>query len=580
MKTRFFHKALVALAVLAAGLTSCDSDVFNINADPFKDQTYKNDLTAPIAVYIDQQPELSEYAEALRYSGTYNALNQSTAGVSFTALVPDNDAMQEFYARRGVKSLRDLSPEYVKAFVLYHTVADSIPTEQFVTKTSLTNLAGEVMSLSIDAQTAGEATVDSEGRIVKMGVSAYNGKIYVMSKAVTPLVETVYDRVAEASTGTSTVMQKAIEVSGWKKDLSTVADTIVENGKKTVVKRYYTLLNVTDETFAKAGIRSVDDLKSKLGANDTRKVGVDSLLREYVSYHILNNSYRVADFEGEPGSFTTTLLGSTAKNMAMTLDFDGTAMTVGTKFVFNKAGESAAFDELGVDFRAKNGVIHNLTAWLPVWEPAQTEVVWDLAAYPEIKGMVDAEIYQPAEAVSKETNVRISRAACFTYEAGDAGSSNNAYGDIDYVTSKEYKMRNEKNEVVTSTALNNDRVVFNLGYMGWVQMKTPTIVKGKYRVEVTIGYLNTHSFMRTQSDGNGGLLKVTLDDRDDSMVFASPYTQVTGSYAGMYTSTLYDEIEFEETSNHDFKMVIMDPAASSNKNFSVQIDYIRFIPIK
>lgn len=580
MKTKFFHKALLAVIALGAGLTACDSDVFNINADPFKNQTYKNDLTAPISVYIANQPDFSEYAEALRYSGTYNALNQCTAGVSFTALVPNNEAMQAFYASRGVKSLKELSPEYVRAFVLYHTVADSIPADKFVTKTALTNLGGEVMSLSIDAAQAGQATVDGEGRIVEMGIGAYNGKIYVMSHAVTPLVETVFDRVGETAHGASTVMRAAIEATGWAEPLSTVADTVVESGKRIVLKRYYTLLNVTDETFGKAGIRSVADLKARLSQADPRNVGADSLLREYVSYHILANSYRIADLSGADGEFAVKLLGSAAKNMAMTLDFDGTASSLTSRFTFNKAGESASFVEGATDIRAKNGVLHNLSSWLPVWEPSQTEVVWDLGAFPEVKGMVDAELYQPAEAVSKETNINISKAGCFKYEAGEAGTSNNSYGPIDYVTSKEYKMRDASGAVVTSTALNNDRVVFNLGYMGWVQMKTPTIVKGKYRVEVTIGYLNTHSFMRTQTDGNGGLLKVTVDDRDDASIFASPYTQVTGSYAGMYTSTLYDEIEFDSTSNHDFKIVVMDPAASSNKNFSVQIDYIRFIPIK
>ena len=109
MKTTFFSKALVALTVIAATLTSCDKDVF----DPSDHDggAYKSALYSPIAEYIDTQDDFSEYAKALRYSGTFNALNQSTSGVSFTALVPTNEAMQDFYERRGVNQLEDLTPD-------------------------------------------------------------------------------------------------------------------------------------------------------------------------------------------------------------------------------------------------------------------------------------------------------------------------------------------------------------------------------------------------------------------------------------------------------------------------------------
>ena len=48
---------------------------------------------------------------------------------------------------------------------------------------------------------------------------------------------------------------------------------------------------------------------------------------------------------------------------------------------------------------------------------------------------------------------------------------------------------------------------------------------------------------------------------------------------GIVEQYLYDEIEFEETASHKFKFVIMDPAAGNNKNFYLQFDCIRFIPI-
>lgn len=573
MKEIKSFKALAAGAVIALALSACDSDVFDINSDPFKDQTYKNVLNSPISEYIEGEETLSEYAKALRYSETYNALNQSTTGVSFTAFVPNNEAMHDFYQRRGVGALEDLSKDYVRAFVLYHTLPDSITTEKFVTTKSVTNLTDDNISISIDPVNAGQATLNSEGQVVEMGISAYNGKVYVLSKAMTPLVETVFDRIVEA--GDSKIMVEAIRATGWDKELMTLADTLVEDGIKTVTKRYYTVLNVTDETFGKAAIGSLDALKDKLLADDDRGLTVDSLLNEYVSYHILNSMYTTSDFASS-GSSDTRIVNTMAKNQVFSVKTD-TLAAEADRYLINGAAESAGFVPVSSNVLSKNGYVHQLSAWLPVWEPEQAVVVWDLADNSEIKSLVlaDGKEYQPEEPVSKEENVRVATAGCFNYEVGEAGMGSKNYHDIDYVTSKAFKVSGE-----TLTANNNDRIVFNVGYMGTVQMTTPTIVKGKYKVELTIAYLIDHSFMRKLDGSNGGLMRMSFDDREDATVYVTPYTKVDSALPGYYTSTIYDEVDFTETAAHDFKFVVLDPSASSSNKFSLQFDCITFTPIE
>ena len=207
---------------------------------------------------------------------------------------------------------------------------------------------------------------------------------------------------------------------------------------------------------------------------------------------------------------------------------------------------------------------------MPVWEPEQAAVLWDLADYTEVKNLVDAEFYQPSEPTSSEQRFRIATATCFEYEMGEAGSKNRNYSDIDYVT-----CRNNLKD-----AHNHDRVVFNVGYMGKVSMRTPTIVRGKYKVELTLVFMTGNNFMRQQSDGNGGMLKMTFDDNDAHTIFTAPYTKVPSALPGVYTSTLYEEIEFPETASHRFSFVVLDPAASTNSNFSLQFDCIKFTPIE
>lgn len=579
MKTTFLSKALVALTVMAATLTSCDKDVF----DPSDHDggVYKSALYSPIAEYIDGEADFTEYAKALSYSGTFNALNQSTAGVSFTALVPTNEAMQEFYSRRGVNSLEELTPDYVRHFVLYHTVSDSIAIDKFVTMNEIINIEGEPMSVWIDPENAGQAVLGDEARITEMGLSASNGKIYVLSSVLTPLVETLVDRVTDQ--GNSSIMLQALEASGWKNELSTIADTIVDEGINQIRKRYYTLLNVTDETFSAAGIGSLDALRAKLVSLDTRGLTPDSLLREYVAYHIMQNSYRLADLAGGEGEVSSRLLGSNARNQIMSIDYDGTVSELESRFTFNAQGTSASFVRGACDIQGKNGYVHNLTSWLPVWEPLQTEVIWDLADYSDIKAAVTSYgmSYAPATPTDKDYKMDLGNIV-YTYEMGEGGKGSTSYSEgVSYVTPKSIRLPSSANpEIVSAEGYRNDFVVFNVGYMGSVSVKTPVLVKGKYRVELCYYYATGLNFVRTQGSGsNGGLICLSFDGRDDVKDYLNPYKQIPSSVTGFYHSTIFNEVTFDETTDHEFNMIVMDPAASTSSSFYLAFDYIRFVPI-
>ena len=567
MKIKNIFNKMLLLGALTMTFTACDKDVFDINADPFKDQTFISELYEPTSIEIENDGRFTEYTKALYYADMYNALNQY--GQKYTAFVPTDSAMVEFYKSRGVTSLEQLPASYVKEFIKCHTHnGDSLLPEKFIMKKSINNMCGDELSIEIDSVNPGQALLGGNARIIEMGKSASNGKIYVVTSTLTPLVETVYDRIAEA--GKSSIMIDALNATGWAKKLQTVEDTTKLDGITTITRRYYTLLNVSNEVFAKAGINSLPELKKALKENDEKGLTEDSLLMQYVGYHIIPNSYTISNMEPLPS--LSRLMDTSSHNTVITILTDTTATNMGDRNTLNAEGVSAKFDVENSDIKAKNGYVHHLTSWLPVWEPKQEVVIWDLANYSEIKSLVPTEDYQPLEAPSAEGRYRIATAtSVFTYEMGESGSSNNKYSDIDYVPSKVYSKVN---------AVNNDRVVFNVGYMGFVQMPTPTLVKGKYKVELTITYLPTHQFMKAQTGGsNGGLLKVSFDDEADKTVFVSPYTKVTGMLPGYYTSTIYEEVEFTETGSHNFKFVVLDPTASTNGNFSLQFDYIKFTPI-
>jgi uncharacterized surface protein with fasciclin (FAS1) repeats len=566
MKKLNLLKHILLMSVLIYMLCGCDADVFNITTDPFRNSNYTNDSNSPISTYLASKPDFSEYVKLLNYSDMFNALNQSTSGVSFTVFAPTNEAMKDFYKRCGVDSLTQLSEDYAKAFVLYHTVEDSILPDAFVLKSYIKNLSSDKLNITIDTLKTGEAWLNNQGHVVQMGLSAYNGKIYVLSKAMTPLVETIYDRLTKAKN--SKIMRQAVDATGWKKQLSAILDTTVNKQREqTVIKKSFTFLNVTDDVFSENNINSLNDLKKKLKDRDSRGLSEDSLLREYVSYHILDNAYTIRDFCRMTESNNTRIWNTSANNQVFSITYDSLALNEGDKCIINLAGNKARFITVNSDLLAKNGYVHELDSWLPVYEPSQARIIWDLADYPDIKNLVSSEYYQPSSPTSSEYSCQISSASCFNYEMGGSGTNNHSYGDIDYVTCKSN----------LSKANNYDRVVFNVGYMGSVEMKTPTIIKGKYKVELTIVYLTDHDFMRQQTDSNGGLLKISFDNMT---TYTAPYTKVTSASPGVYTSTVFNQIEFNKTASHTFKFVVLDPAASTNSHFSLQIDCITFIPVK
>lgn len=543
-----------SLLIVSIIVWSCEDDKEGSMYQIFEDN--------PAAAYLSEQEEFSEWVSIMKYANLYNALNY--ASEDFTLFVPNNDAMQRFYASKGVEGIADLGVEYAKALVLQHTVEDSIQVDNFLRKTEVTSLADSKITISIDTVNAGGVLLNGNVRIYEMGVHTFNAILYYVSDVMTPLVETVYDRVALDSR--YSIMKDAIDVTGWNDILSTVTDTVSELGIVTVNRHYYTLLVPSNEAFAKSGISDLASLKQVLGADENVKDSTNALF-QYVAYHVLKGEYRYAELTSFLGTDTTRIWSTMAPNQVFTVTVDSATTEL---FHINLVADKATFVTSACDIAAKNGFLHEIDAYLPVWEPEQSTIVWDLGDYVEVKNMVASAgiTYQPAIA-DTEDKVNISKATCYVAELSASGTSNNSLSGITYITCKDGGRWDE--------CVFHDRVAFNVGHMGSVAMRTPTIIRGKYKVEVSMVYTSDMAFMRKMTDGNGGMMRMTIDG--GNMRNVSPYTTITKNAPDVYTATLYEEIIFDTTATHELKFVVLDPAASTNNKFSLQFDCITFIPI-
>ena len=586
--------------LLGLPLTSCDEGLWE-----FKDENKGSYMPAenePISTTLENMEMFSEWIHVLEYSDTYSALNQGTQGVKYTVMAPSDEAVQRFYESVGVSSIEDLGMEYAKALVKTHIYqGDSVKfSDKFgvnVLALFYTNAYGTTWSVELDSINPGYV-LNSNIHLEKEYIKAANGFIYLSDGLIEPLVETLYDRVAQNPD--YSIMRDALHLSGYADSLDVVADTIIELGQERILHRNYTFLTVSNANFAKNGINSIDDLKNALALRaEDATVTPDSLVKQYVEYHLLNSRYTQPQLCDSISSDSVKIWGTSASNQIFTLTRHIKEInSIGYNIVVNK-GDTSYVEVLDTVYQycfnepdapvyfvnssrnqlytalAQNGYLHEIDGWLPIYEPKQSTVVWDLADNAKVRALAGQH---PDAPVSSESKISISN--CFLQsEMGPEGSANNSYSAISYVTCKS----NLKN------CVNYDRVVFNLGYQGYVKMETPTIVKGKYKVTLSMAYLTELAFIRTCNGCKGGTIKISIDEEDPNnpevkdtryTKLVSPYTTITKSLAGVYECTLYDEVEFDITSKHVFKIVVMDPAASTNSKFSLHFDAITFTPIE
>lgn len=568
----------IYLLLLVAFFSACN--------DPYEDSTYQVYDMNPISSYLEtRSDEFSEWITVLKYADLFNAVNQASS--YFTVLVPTNEAVRSFYLKKNVSSIQELGKDYARSLAEYHIVNDSINLNTFVQggKLEAKTLSDDYLSVSFDesSETGGfnSIYVNKEAHVKELAIQVSNGYVYVLNDVMSPLVENLYERISENSDKYS-IFIEALNQTSWKDSLSIIYDEIRQEDNTVIQqKRNYTLLAVSDDTYRSEGVTSVADLAVKTGAVGTDYKDETNELFRYVAYHVIGGSYSVFDFNNFSGG-TTTKLWTTKADAVLEASLQS-----GNKLYFNYEGEidgqsvKAMFVEDGSDVQAKNGILHEIDSWLPLWESEIPVLVeWDFADYEEVAAWVNGgygdpdQKYQTVDEGEHQSDV--SSLACYTIDAKSSATStdgsNSGYYPVGYAT--------PKTGSAWTNCKNKDHIYLNLGYNGSIIMKTPILIAGKYKVILKVTYATSMNFMRTMTSGsNGGKIRFTFDGDSETTTEIPIYASITANTLGLYDTVIYDEIEFSKTGTHSMKMVIADPAATSNSKFRIQLDYMTFEPI-
>jgi len=616
MKKHIIQFLIVNLSLFIA-LTSCN--------DPFEGENFVEPTTiisemSCVAYLEDYDATHSaqdgdytfyHFIDLLKYTNYYNALRSSKTSV--TVFVPCDAAIEAFLADRGVSSMQELGETYCNNFVQAHIVtekmnkeritaySDSVPKRGMADDPALHQfdvpnlLSGYLRATKGYEQTDVDDVYRAETKIdtahiyindqawcqLDFFVETSNANLMIINSCIRPLCETMIEKLEEQ--GEYSIFAAAARRSGYDKIADVFADTVYSmGGGYTVTYPQFTCFAPTDEAFKQAGINSVDALLNQLGGS------TDSLYK-YVQYHFLDKKYTVSDFFKYSVGDSTLLYDTQLPEQVLTAEDDSQG-----NHILNRC---ARIKRSNVE--ARNGYIHKVDNWLPIWMPEPMKRTWDFCNNSDIINLVNSygrdhsygEIYY-ASLGSKEYQIDLSDddnegaqggttdwRTSFTYKSTDTKASIKQYRRVGYKKCK-YKSSRDKTNPYGKIS-NDDLLVLNLGYAGWIQMKTPTLIKGKYRVTLHYASESTlrsfhaaGSLVKFQMDPNGSELLV-----QSKKIFSGMSTATSFTY-GCDDIVLWDEIEFGTSCSHQLKATCLDIQAKTSANYHLLFDYIIFEPIQ
>lgn len=582
--------------------------------DPFAGQPFitpteiENEMTCT-TLLEHRSEDFSIWIELLRYADYYNGLKDVTA--SITLFAPTNEAMREFLQWQGVEKVQDLDLTYARYVVQNHILNGAkINSETFINfavdaeplqvqslfNAYLKPTFGRTITEVDDAERTDEI-LDEETLFINNQAAvqprdsggvrfteASNAIIYYMDDVIRPLAETMVDKLEEQ--GEYTIFAAACRESGYDKVVEKVRDTIrIQGGGYTIQDYRFTCFAPSDDAMAAANIHSLDDLKARC-SEELPQAG-DSALYQYVKYHFFDQAYTKEQFckfnsVDETLIYDTQLEGQVIICRNDTVDYAVPMLNDKAKFVRS-------------NIEARNGYIHKMDYYLPVFEPEPVTIKWDFCNSSDIIAIVNAygasrslgNLFTSA-LTNKEEKVDLSDmhrdgdfgpVSSFTYQANTAKASYSNYRAVGFTKCKYLKSSDKTNN--TYGAYMNNLLNLNLGYAGWIQFKTPTIIKGKYKV--TLHYASDVTMKDFHSAGS--LTKFQFDPE----LGKSEWTKNAQVYKGlptkgmMYCSAdlvLFEEIEFDSSNRHLFKAIMLDINAKTNSVYHQMWDYLLFEPIK
>lgn len=521
----------------------------NCSPDKLKETT---DDTVNITQYLKDHEEYSLFLEALEITNYASFMN--TYG-TYTLFLPTNEAIKQYLTDVGVASLKEVPLKDLQDLVKLHIL------DQIVVSTSFTD--GKIATPSMYGQylVTGAANINGTSRntvnkttnIIALNLVVGNGVIHVIDKVLRVANKTLAQTI-EADPSLS-IFTEALKATGWYDKLNQPL-TIDENK----VASFLTVLTQTNEEFKAANINSLADLKTKYSHLKDPMNPKDSL-NLFVSYRVLPKLQYLADLA------VTSTLETKAPLEVISVKLEKEVLLLNEE-VFNGILEKGvSVNRTKSDVTTSNGVLHFVNSNFFIKKRLPAPVYFDLADQPEFRSIT----------------------SIFRKHAG--GSILLTHDQISGITwegTESVKYLDGKAGTSTGGGWHGDLLELNRFKTGLTQnlvLKTPVIIKGKYKVWVD--YRPQSSKMPTLKVYFNGIelpklincneyTSTSLTDNATERVLESQgYKHPVHPYDGNLNSRLVGVIDVPTTGRHTIKFESIT-ASPGNVTW---LDVVEFRPI-
>lgn len=507
-----------------------------------------------IVGYLDKQPDsFSLFRQILDRTENSSFLNAYGA---YTCFAPTNSGVRKYLTLIGASSVEAADLNILKDMVRLHLLEDTIYTGSFTDgKLPVITMYGQYLVTSVE-NTGGSSTyvVNRQAAVTKSNVKTGNGIIHVIDNVLLPATKTIAQQLSDKPE--YSIFVEALQATGFYTRLNTVSSNPAD--------RWLTVFAESNQALADSGITSYAQLRAKYSQTGNPLNSNDSL-NMYVAYHISGG----LKFLGDIISTATheTLLPQEVVSIKL-IDQD----VVLNQDVFNGILEiGVTMDRAKSDRAATNGVFHDAKAHFMVKYRKPTALYWDVSSFEEIMKL---------PAYYKRANYNFVRATEAEQPIKDHYWG---WGPLAGTNTLSYIYSSSSS--ITNYAYNNDVSMLPMGLPNrpvWWEMKTPPIIKGRYKVWVCYRAQkqSSSSNMLCQVEVNGALMQRTMNFTDnrptgtDAELEAIGWKRYTENTTNVFAARQVGVIEFTTTKQQTIRITPLVGTQNNNN-----LDMIHFIPV-
>jgi len=441
----------------AVVVTMCTIAFIGVNSCKKANYTQTTTEDVNITGYLLKNPDqYSMMTQIIDRSGTAGFL---AAYGKYTLFTPSNLAITEWLKSKNKTKVEEMSIEELKDMIKYHLLPDTIATSKFTDgKLPQITLYGQYLQTGAKMQNGVSSyVVNKSAFITKSNVRVGNGIIHVVDHVLNPATLTLAKSI-EANPR-YTYFTQAFKETGFYDSLNVNGATV-----KDTTRRFQTVILESDSALKAAGFGTYASFKARYSKTGNPKSQTDSLWL-YMAYHISTGPTYVPDIISSPAIYTL------APKEIITTKFESQTVLLNEDEFNGVVEPGVAINRTYSDVTAANGVYHEVKKPFTIKVRVQTAVYWDVADQPELRA-----------------NPKWRGAAAATiplYANGVSTLSGLIWNDpAKYTQAQNYEFA----AVPNATRKYNGSDFFNLSIGAsilraqWFELRTPMLVKGKYRV--------------------------------------------------------------------------------------------------